>query len=103
MLRRMLGDPHPGRPRVRVRLAHDLPHAADREELARAHVWQDEDGTWLARTTGFQGSGRLLSLTQANALLRLRAGDGRSAKGTVVDALLIAPVASAPPAEPGDG
>lgn len=95
-LRAMLGDPRPRRATAAVRLAHDLEHAQDRDELARAVVWQAPDGSLAARTTGFQGSGRLLSMTGANALLRLPAGDGHSPTGTVVQAHLLGPLAPAP-------
>jgi len=63
-------------------------HGADRPEFARAIVeW--EDGRLYARTTGFQGSGRLLSLVGANALLALPHGRGNFHAGEEVEALLI--------------
>jgi molybdenum cofactor synthesis domain-containing protein len=97
-LRRMAGDDSEARPRLRVRLAETIEHAADRVEFVRAVVWQDTDGVPCARTTGFQGSGRLLSLSGANALLRMEPGAGRTAAGTIVNALLIRRISGADPA-----
>jgi molybdopterin molybdotransferase len=91
-LRRMQGDARPERPRVRVFLHDTIRAPADRPECQRAIVaW--EDGRLLARSTGAQGSSRLLSLRGANALL-LVPGDGQTyAAGTQLDALLTGPLA----------
>jgi molybdopterin biosynthesis enzyme len=43
----------------------------------------------VARTTGFQGSGRLLSFREANALLVLPAGTGHTPAGAAVEAILL--------------
>jgi molybdopterin molybdotransferase len=91
-LRRLQGDARPERPRVRVFLHDTIRAPADRPECQRAIVaW--EDGRLLARSTGAQGSSRLLSLRGANALL-LVPGDGQTyAAGTQLDALLTGPLA----------
>lgn len=91
-LRRMRGHARVERPRWRARLAHDLDHAEDREEFARARLSLDAEGRPVARTTGFQGSGRLLSMAGANALLRLPMGRGHSPAGTEVEAWVLGPV-----------
>jgi molybdenum cofactor synthesis domain-containing protein len=99
-LRRLAGRRELLRPIWPVRAGHELHHAADREEFQRAVV-QLEDGTAVARTTGFQGSGRLLSLAGANALLRLPEGDGRTPAGATVPALVLGPVYPRRPGELG--
>lgn len=81
------------RPRVPVVLDHDIRHGAARTEYQRAIVRFDRtDGRFHATTTGFQGSGRLLSMVGANALLELPEGRGDFHAGESVDALLIAPL-----------
>lgn len=72
----------------RVTLSHDVRHAADRTEFQRAVVVRQGD-EWVATTTGFQGSGRLLSMVGTNALLRLPHGRGDFAVGERVEALII--------------
>jgi molybdopterin molybdotransferase len=53
-----------------------------------------EDGRLLARSTGAQGSSRLLSLRGANALL-LVPGDGRTySTGAELEALLTGPLSA---------
>lgn len=87
-LRKMQGYLQVFRPERQVILAHDVPHGADRTEFQRAIVTYQE-GKLYARTTGFQGSGRLLSMVGANALLRLPHGEGDFKSGDVVTALVI--------------
>jgi molybdopterin biosynthesis enzyme len=91
-LRRMQGDARPERPRVRVALGDPIRAPGDRPECQRAIVaW--EDGRLVARSTGAQGSSRLLSLRGANALL-LVPGDGRTyPAGAELEALLTGPLA----------
>ncbi len=90
-LRRMQGDAHPERPRVRVALAAGLTTDKERPECQRAVIrW--EDGRLVAHSTGGQGSSRLLSLRGANALLLLPAGGQHYAAGDEVEALLVGPV-----------
>ena len=59
-----------------------------RESFLRAQV-QTEDGAFVARLTGHQGSGNLHSLVQANALLIIPAGVKCVPAGQEVDAWLI--------------
>ncbi|MDW8181946.1 MAG: hypothetical protein RMM10_13430 [Anaerolineae bacterium] len=68
----------------------------DRPEYQRAIVsW--EDRRLIARSTGRQGSSRLLSMLGANALLIVPAGTEPYPTGAELDALLTGPLA--PPAE----
>jgi molybdenum cofactor synthesis domain-containing protein len=92
-LRRMAGSRSWDRPVWHVLLAHDVRHSSERTEFQRAVV-RLEGGTPTARTTGFQGSARLLSLAGANALLRLDNERGHTPAGTYVDAVIIGPVAA---------
>jgi molybdenum cofactor synthesis domain-containing protein len=91
-LRRMQGDARPDRPRVRVVLRDPIQAPGDRPEYQRAVVaW--EEGRLVARSTGAQGSSRLLSLRGANAML-LVPGDGRTyGAGAELEALLTGPLA----------
>lgn len=90
-LRQMQGDPAWRRPRLQVALAHELHHDPHRIEYQRAQVFL-EDGRFLARSTGHQGSGRLLSMVGANALLELAPGDGFLPAGALTTALLLQPI-----------
>jgi len=98
-LRRLAGHPDPERPVWSVRLAQPVEHAADRVEFARAAVTMASDGP-MARTTGAQGSGRLLSLSAANALLRLPEGRGATAAGEQVPAMILGEVRAEPEPAP---
>lgn len=87
-LLRMAGCSTVTRPRTRVTLAHDVRHDATRTEFQRA-IAAGRDGHYVARTTGFQGSGRLLSLVGANVLLVLPVGRGDFSAGESVEALVL--------------
>jgi molybdenum cofactor synthesis domain-containing protein len=91
-LRRLQGDARPERPRIRVTLLEPIKAPSDRPECQRAIVsWRD--GQLTARSTGAQGSSRLLSLRGANALL-LVPGDGQTyPAGAEIEALLTGPLA----------
>jgi len=69
---KMAGRPLEPRPRVAVQVAGAI-HSDGRESYLRAEVYQ-QDGRMMARLTGHQGSGNLLSLVRANALLIIPAG-----------------------------
>jgi molybdopterin molybdotransferase len=77
----------PGRPRIRVQLAEPI-ESDGRESYLRAVV-EYRDGVWSARLTGHQGSGNLLSLVQANALLIIPAGVKSLAISAQADAWLL--------------
>lgn len=92
---RMTGRRDTARPVWRVRAGHALRHADDRVEFQRAIVTLDTEGVATAHTTGFQGSGRLLSMAGANALLRLPEGVGLTPEGALVPALILGEVRGA--------
>jgi len=75
------------RPRIRVKLSEDV-HSDGRESYLRA-LLQEHDGVMLAKLTGHQGSGNLLSLVQANALLIIPAGVKCVPAGQEVEAWLL--------------
>jgi molybdopterin molybdotransferase len=75
------------RPRVRVQLAESI-NSDGRESYLRANA-HEENGILRARLAGHQGSGNLLSIVQANALLIVPAGVKSLAAGTEVDAWLL--------------
>jgi molybdopterin molybdotransferase len=75
------------RPKVRVRLAEEI-ESDGRESYLRAEIQQGESGL-IAKLTGHQGSGNLLSLIQANALLIIPAGVKCVPAGREVDAWLL--------------
>ena len=75
------------RTKVRVRLAEAV-ESDGRETYLRAVV-EERDGILSAKLTGHQGSGNLLSLVQANALLVVPAGVKSLAIDAQVDAWLL--------------
>ena len=87
-LRRMAGHTRVVRPRIQAVLAHDVQHDAARTEYQRA-IAISRGGRYEATTTGFQGSGRLLSMVGANVLLELPVGRADFRQGEVVDALVV--------------
>ncbi len=78
---------HSTAPKVRVTLAEAI-ESDGRESYLRA-VIEDQHGELSAKLTGHQGSGNLLSLVQANALLIIPAGVKSLAIGAQVDAWLL--------------
>lgn len=90
-LLKMAGHTRLHRSRRRVRLAHDVPHTTGRTEFQRAIV-TNTGGGYTAMTTGFQGSGRLLSMHGANALLVLPYQQGDFPAGTEVEAIITGPL-----------
>lgn len=73
--------------RIKAKLIEDI-ESDGRESYLRGiiHLKNDE---WIARLTGHQGSGNLLSLVQANALLIIPSGVKSLAAGAEVDAWLL--------------
>ncbi len=86
-LQRLRGSLNGGRPTVRVRCEEQI-DSDGRESYLRAQVREDE-GSFIARLTGHQGSGNLHSLVQANALLIIPAGVKCVPAGQEVNAWLI--------------
>ena len=73
---------------VRAILAQTLRSAAGKTEFVRARL-ESEHGTLRARVSGDQGSGRLSTMTRANALLVIDAHQTQLEAGTPVTARLL--------------
>jgi molybdenum cofactor synthesis domain-containing protein len=91
-LLKMAGHSRIYRPREQAILAHAFSHTAARTEFQRVVLTRRADGKLVASSTGFQGSGRLLSMVGANGLVILPHGQGDFEAGTVVEALVLGPV-----------
>ena len=87
VLERMKGSMDRNRQLVRVRSAEEI-LSDGRESYLRAKI-QEKEGILLAILTGHQGSGNLLSLVQADALLIIPAGVKCVPAGQEVDAILL--------------
>lgn len=88
-LLKMAGHTAIYRPREPVILAQPLSHTAARTEFQRVVLRRRVDGRLEASTTGFQGSGRLLSMVGANGLVILPQGQSDFEAGEVVEALIL--------------
>lgn len=86
-LGRMSGSMDGNRPTVRVRCAEGV-ESDGRESYLRAKIGL-ADGVRTAFLTGPQGSGNLLSLVQADALLIIPAGVKFAPAGSEMDAILL--------------
>jgi len=75
------------RPRIRVRLG-EVVESDGRESYLRAEI-REENGTLTAYLSGHQGSGNLLSLVRANALLIIPAGVKSAPAYQEVDAWML--------------
>ena len=73
---------------VRARLKDTLPRAPGRTEFVRARI-ESENGELWARVQGDQGSGRLSTLTRANALLVIGPDETALPTGAWVSARLL--------------
>jgi molybdopterin molybdotransferase len=87
VLERLSGLEAGSRPRVQVRIAEAI-SSDGRESYLRAYV-REENGILCAHLSGHQGSGNLLSIVQANALLIIPAGVKSLSAGEEVDAWLL--------------
>ncbi len=88
-LLKMAGYTRIYRPREKAVLAHDFKHSPDRTEFQRVVLTRRPDGRLTASTTGFQGSGRLLSMSGANGLVILPHGQADFEAGAVVEAMIL--------------
>jgi molybdopterin molybdotransferase len=86
---RLSGVENPIRSRIKTKIGEDI-RSDGRESYLRAVV-HSQNGEWIARLTGHQGSGNLLSLVQANALLIIPSGVKSLPSGTEVEAWLLNP------------
>jgi molybdenum cofactor synthesis domain-containing protein len=91
-LLKMAGHTHIYRQREKAVLAEDFQHSAARTEFQRVILSRTADGSLVASTTGFQGSGRLLSMSGGNGLVVLPRGQDNYPAGSKVEALLLGPV-----------
>jgi molybdenum cofactor synthesis domain-containing protein len=88
-LLKMAGHRHIYRPTEKAVLAHPVKHSPDRTEFQRVVLSRQADGALSASTTGFQGSGRLLSMSGANGLIVLPHGQDNFEAGTTVEAIIL--------------
>jgi molybdopterin molybdotransferase len=86
---RLSGVENTIRSRIRTKIGEDI-KSDGRESYLRAVV-HSQNGEWFARLTGHQGSGNLLSLVQANALLIIPSGVKSLPSGTEVEAWMLNP------------
>ena len=87
VLHKLGGRSDGSRLKVKVRCAEEI-ESDGRESYLRASL-HEQDGIQFASLTGHQGSGNLLSLVQADALLIIPAGVKCVPAGQEVEALLI--------------
>ncbi len=87
VLEKLSGQLDGSRFTVKVRCEKDI-ESDGRESYLRAKV-RNENGIYIAALTGHQGSGNLLSLVQADALLIIPAGVKCLPVGQEVDAILL--------------
>ena len=86
VIRRMLGHERIYRPVVRAVLVDPLPSPAGRRQFARGHL-SVEDGRYVVRPAGGQGSHMLGALSRANALVVVPEDVTELAPGTAVAVL----------------
>ena len=84
---KMMGRRDVFRPEIVAVLDEDLPRRHDRMQFARVRVSRDQ-GRWRATSTGGAGSNLLSTVTRANGLAVIPAGDGDIAAGSQVKVLL---------------
>lgn len=85
-IRKLAGMNESPRKRIKTKILENI-KSDGRESYLRAVVKFHND-EWIARLTGHQGSGNLLSLVQANALLIIPSGVKSLPSGTEVEAWL---------------
>lgn len=87
-LLRMMGHENLFMPVVRAKMAHDVRTAPGLKEFVRCRLEQ-ENGRFLASSTGTQSSGVLRSLSLAQALIVAREDQTLLRKGTYAPAILL--------------
>ncbi|MBC7878833.1 MAG: molybdopterin molybdotransferase MoeA [Anaerolineales bacterium] len=87
MLEKLSGQLDGSRLKIKVRCDEEI-ESDGRESYLRAKI-RNEEGVYIATLTGHQGSGNLLSLVQADALLIIPAGVKCVPVGQEVEALLL--------------
>jgi molybdenum cofactor synthesis domain-containing protein len=91
-LAKMTGQRDRQTPEVPVRILEEV-HPVDRIEYQRCVVQVTQEGQLVARPTGPQASSRLMSLVGANALLIVPPADAPYAAGSMLNAIMIGPLA----------
>ena len=88
VIRKLQGHAAVFKPQVEVVVEDGIQERAQRRHYVRAHVmWQN--GKFVARTTGNQGSHMLTSLLQANALVIIPEGGPEVPPGTMLKAIML--------------
>ncbi|GLV57102.1 molybdopterin molybdenumtransferase MoeA [Dictyobacter sp. S3.2.2.5] len=88
ILRKLQGHTHLLKPQIEVTVEDGVQERAMRRHYVRAYVkWQD--GKFVARTTGNQGSHIMTSLLQTNALLIVPEGGVAVQPGDTVQAIML--------------
>lgn len=75
-------------PRMRAKTISPLSKRRGRTEYQRGILAPNEQGNWVVRTTGAQGSGMLSSMTQANCMIVLPAEGEAVPAGDTVEVVL---------------
>ncbi len=88
-LRRLAGQTDLTRPAITATLTEDVSHTPGRQSYQRAVVTRKADGAAEVRALTKQGSGMLLPMTEANALLVLPANTESLPPGAAVTVLLL--------------
>lgn len=88
-LRRMMGHPRLYRRTVTARIAHAVKMRPGRTEFIRVVLSRDEDGSYVATSTGTQSSGVSLSMAKADGLLVVPAESTGLAAGEQVTVQLL--------------
>jgi molybdopterin molybdotransferase len=86
-LRRALGRRSLYSPTVHVRVAERIATKGALTHFLRVRLSRDQDGAWLARLTGPQGSGMISSLAQADGLLVVPEAVDELAAGSEADVI----------------
>jgi molybdopterin molybdotransferase len=87
-LRQRMGMLEPLRPKVQVTLTHTIKKRIGRRDYQRCRL-QFREGSWHAEVTGPQGSGIMISMAEAQALLELAEDRDVFEAGEKVPALLL--------------
>lgn len=88
-LRRMMGHPRLYRRTVTARLAHPVKNQPGRTEFVRVVLKHDQNGAYVASSTGTQSSGVLLSMALADGLLVMSASSAGMAAGETATVQLL--------------
>jgi molybdopterin molybdotransferase len=86
-IRRLRNETSPMAAVVSAVLGADFTYRTDRPTYYPARLTQDRDGRWQVAPVSWSGSGDLLPLTRANALMIVPAGEHRYFAGNHMDAL----------------